>query len=94
VRKQPPIREGSIFTLGRHRLMCGSALLSEHRLALLAAGQIDLVLTDPPYCSGSTIEAKKAGSSSIGTRPRVAAKEKPRIKGDNLSTPGVIHDSN
>jgi DNA modification methylase len=78
----------SVYALGRHRLMHGSALLSSHKKALLEDAQVDLILTDPPYCSGSHQEAGKAGSNSIGTSS--VHGPKPKIASDNLSTLGYI----
>lgn len=82
-------RQGfSLFALGRHRLMHGSALLFSHRAALLGCEKVDLILTDPPYCSGSRQESGKAGGSSIGTTGKGGLK--PKIASDNLSTLGYV----
>ena len=45
----PDSRRGAVYTLGRHRLMCGDST-SENDMALLAGGEkAQLYLTDPPY---------------------------------------------
>ena len=43
------IIEGDIFTLGKHRLMCGDAMNIEHVRALMNGEKAQLVFTDPPY---------------------------------------------
>ncbi|WP_369913081.1 site-specific DNA-methyltransferase [Streptococcus merionis] len=51
---------GSLYQLGRHRLMCGDATNPEHLARLLEGVQVDLYLTDPPYnvaYKGKTAEA-------------------------------------
>ncbi len=46
----PPVsRIGDIWVCGRHRLICGDALLPETYEALLQGECADVVLTDPPY---------------------------------------------
>lgn len=42
-------RPGDIWELGRHRLVCGNALLTETYAALMAAARAQMVFTDPPY---------------------------------------------
>ena len=43
------VREGDIFQLGRHRLMCGNATSLSDVQVLTGGAQVDLLLTDPPY---------------------------------------------
>lgn len=40
---------GSIWKLGRHRLMCGDSTDPDDVAQLLAGEKLDLVITDPPY---------------------------------------------
>jgi DNA modification methylase len=42
-------RHGDLWTLGSHRLVCGSALEQETYLALMAGKEAQMVFTDPPY---------------------------------------------
>jgi len=42
-------RSGDIWTLGRHRLLCGDALQAESYAALMQNVAADLIFTDPPY---------------------------------------------
>lgn len=43
------IKQGDIFQLGQHRLMCGDATDINDINKLIGGDKIDLVLTDPPY---------------------------------------------
>ena len=45
----PVSRVGDIWTLGKHRLMCGDATQPEHVERLLDGSEPDLMVTDPPY---------------------------------------------
>lgn len=44
----PVTRRGDVWVMGKHRLMCGDST-SLQEMAHLAAGLVDLWLTDPPY---------------------------------------------
>lgn len=43
------VEKGDIWTVGRHRLMCGDATSSEDVDALMNGKKANLVITDPPY---------------------------------------------
>lgn len=43
------IKQGDIFQLGRHRLMCGDSTNRTDVQKLMGDNQADLLLTDPPY---------------------------------------------
>lgn len=43
------VEKGDIWTVGRHRLMCGDATVSEDVEALMDGKKANLVITDPPY---------------------------------------------
>ena len=48
--KKPTIsQKGDIWLLGRHRLICGDAVLPETYTALMNGDKANLVVTDPPY---------------------------------------------
>lgn len=79
----PVTKQGDLWLLGPHRVLCGDATNIEH-VAVLQGGVIpQAMLTDPPYCSGGFQEAGRS-SGSIGTDARI----KPRIANDTLSTRG------
>ena len=42
-------KAGDIWTLGRHRLICGDSTKSETYAALMGSTKANLVITDPPY---------------------------------------------
>lgn len=46
---EPKAKLGDIYQLGRHRLMCGSALSQEEINKLLDGAKCELTFTDPPY---------------------------------------------
>ena len=56
------VERGDIWTVGRHRLMCGAATSAEDVAALMDDRKANLILTDPPYgvsfksSSGLTIQ--------------------------------------
>ena len=43
------VKHGDIWTVGRHRLMCGDATSSEDVAALMDGKKANLIITDPPY---------------------------------------------
>lgn len=45
----PLVRQGEIWQLGRHRLMCGDSTELSDVQRLFGAEQMDLIITDPPY---------------------------------------------
>lgn len=56
------VKKGDIWTVGRHRLMCGDATSADDVAALMDGKRANLVVTDPPYgvsfksADGLTIE--------------------------------------
>lgn len=75
----PVSRVGDVWQLGPHRVMCGSS--SETRGNEFLSG-VDLVLTDPPYCSGGFQESDRF-IGSVGTN-----RDHKAIANDRLSTRG------
>ena len=49
VPEETTVREGDIYQLGRHWLMCGNATSLSDVQVLTGGAQVDLLLTDPPY---------------------------------------------
>ena len=46
-------KPGDVWTLGRHRLICGDSTKEETYTALMDGRKANLVITDPPYCKGT-----------------------------------------
>lgn len=46
---EPKTKEGDIWQLGKHRLICGDATEEETILKLMDGEMVDLMITDPPY---------------------------------------------
>ena len=42
-------KRGDLWQLGEHRLFCGDATIMDDAEKLMGGGQIDMLLTDPPY---------------------------------------------
>lgn len=60
--EEPKAKPGDIYQLGRHRLMCGDSTDAESVYQLCQDGQVDMLLTDPPYgvdYTGKTRDALK-----------------------------------
>lgn len=47
--KPPLTRSGDVWTLGRHRLVCGDSTKTETFDLLMGSRKANLVITDPPY---------------------------------------------
>ena len=84
VPSEPITQVGDVWQLGVHRLICGDCTKPEVVALLLDGVSPELVLTDPPYCSGGFNETGKA-AGSVGT----TATHK-QVANDRLSTRGYI----
>lgn len=81
-------RPGDIWLVGSHRVMCGDSTDPNHRALLFNGGAPQILLTDPPYCSGGFQESGKKGGS-IGTDTKFKWDQgTPMIANDTLSTRG------
>lgn len=47
--EEPKARQGDIYQLGRHRLMCGDSTSAADVRKLMGGAQADMLLTDQPY---------------------------------------------
>ena len=50
--EEPASKQGDVWLLGRHRLMCGDATKKEDVERLMDGKKADMVFTDPPYGLG------------------------------------------
>ncbi|MEI7955452.1 MAG: ParB N-terminal domain-containing protein, partial [Verrucomicrobiota bacterium] len=60
---------GDVWLLGRHRLMCGDSTSIDAVETLMAGGQADMLLTDPPYnvaYQGGTAEKLTIKNDALG----------------------------
>lgn len=81
----PVTQYGDLWLLGKHRVLCGDCTKPEDKAMLLDGAEPEILLTDPPYCSGGQKEAQKS-TGSIGTDRK--GKPQPMIANDILSTRG------
>ena len=65
--KEPPItKPGDVWTLGRHRLVCGDSTKTETFDLLMAGAKANLVITDPPYNVNYEGSAGKIQNDNMG----------------------------
>ena len=65
--KEPPITKlGDVWTLGRHRLVCGDSTKAETFNLLMAGAKANLVITDPPYNVNYEGSAGKIQNDNMG----------------------------
>ena len=74
------IKQGDIFRLGDHLLMCGDSTNADHLTKLLSDGKADLVFTDPPY--GISVVGK---DGTIGKEKMAKAGIYMPVKGDETT---------
>lgn len=83
---EPISKRGDVWILGsKHRVMCGDSQSDKDKTKLLDGNAPQILLTDPPYCSGGYQEAGKS-IGSIGTARKNGPM--PTIANDTLSTRG------
>jgi DNA modification methylase len=66
---EPVSRTGDLWTLGRHRVLCGDGTRSEELAKVLDGKSCDLVFTDPPYnvdYSGKGPDKMKLANDNLG----------------------------
>jgi len=71
--EEPITKEGDLYILGKHRLLCGDSTNIQHVERLMDGKKADMVFTDPPY----RMNAEGGGDNPIG---RAAARLGERIK--------------
>lgn len=65
--KEPTItKPGDVWTLGRHRLVCGDSTKAETFDLLMAGAKANLVITDPPYNVNYEGSAGKIKNDNMG----------------------------
>ena len=86
---QTATQKGDLWILGRHRVVCGSSTNAADMGLLLDGAHPEILLTDPPYCSGDFQESGRS-SGSIGTKryDKDGKEIAVTIANDTLSTRG------
>jgi len=78
-------KEGQLWKLGDHRLLCGDATKNEDVKLLMDGSKADMVFTDPPY--GMFLETDyskiKGSEKSIGFKGNKKGNKYDKILGDN-----------
>lgn len=72
---EPKTKEGDVWVLGKHRLMCGDSTSIDAVERLLDGAKIDLVFTDPPYgisIVGSNGHVGGGGLAKVNTYAPIA----------------------
>lgn len=67
--EEPKSKRGDIYKLGNHRLMCGDSTSIDDVQKLTGGGNMDLLITDPPYnvdYTGKTKDALKIENDKMG----------------------------
>lgn len=82
---EPVTKRGDLWILGQHRVVCGDCTSEKDRALLLDGATPEILLTDPPYCSGGFQESGRS-AGSIGTDRKDG--NLPTIANDTLSTRG------
>lgn len=82
-------QRGDLWILGKHRVVCGNSTDEGDMALLLGQQKPEILLTDPPYCSGGFQESGKS-TGSIGSKQSDGSGGwiQPTISSDNLSTRG------
>ena len=85
---EPIAKQGDIWQLGRHRLMCGDSTSVDNMNKLFGGNTIDLVLSDPPYgidvVQNNSIGGDKA-FGKVGGGHIVKSNTYMKIKGDDTT---------
>ena len=82
---EPVAKQGDIWQLGRHRLMCGDSTSIDDVEKLMDGNKADIVLSDPPY--GMNLDTDfstiKGSMKSIGKKNHTQGNKYNRVIGDN-----------
>ena len=73
-------KQGDVWTLGRHRLVCGDSTNTETYAALMQGKQANLIVTDPPY-----------GVDYVGKSEQVHKDNTAKIKNDKFSSDDSLY---
>ncbi len=87
--EEPISKEGDIWILGNHRVMCGDSTSIDAVEKLMDGATIDLVHTDPPY--GINESGKREGRGNLGKEgSKILAKGTNYVDFDDSTTDAAI----
>jgi len=87
---EPITKEGDLYILGNHRLLCGDSTNIQHVAKLMDGNKADMVFTDPPY--GMSYGGGRAkGDHVFGKNGGVLIKAHGMIKNDDLQGEKLIN---
>jgi len=64
VPEEPVTKEGDLYILGNHRLLCGDSTNIQHVDKLINGKKVDMVFTDPPYGINFTGQSSQLNNTS------------------------------
>lgn len=79
--KEPVAKQGDIYKLGRHRLMCGDSTSATDVEKLMAGKKARLIFTDPPY----NVDYRAQGGDKLDKKVHVRGYGDGKIFNDNMS---------
>lgn len=91
--EEPKAKPGDIYQLGRHRLMCGDSTDAESVYQLCQDGQVDMLLTDPPYgvdYTGKTRDALKIQNDATSDETLRDMLADAFYAANNIMKPGAV----
>ena len=65
-------KAGDVWTLGRHRLVCGDSTKAETFATLMQGRKANLVVTDPPYNVTTKVPPEKSRTTTLRTRSSIS----------------------
>ena len=66
--KKPKAKEGDVYELGPHRIMCGDATSKKHMETLMTGVKADMIFTDPPYNVDYSGRGKKTSTKILNDK--------------------------
>ena len=90
--KEPRIKRGEVWQIGRHRLMCGDSTKTEDVKKLMDGKEADALITDPPYgvsYVGATEDAMTIENDDLSGEEFIEFLEKALSAADSVMKPGA-----
>ncbi len=81
VPEEPVTKEGDLYILGNHRLLCGDSTNIQHVKKLMDNKKADMVFTDPPY--GMFLDTDWSNLKNTYVFGKVESKKYKKVIGDN-----------